>query len=76
MTYASTARTDRTIITISRADRSQPDMFQAENGEHQITIEPTGVLRVDLYGQTLLYAPGTWTRVAAAAIEDQPAVTS
>jgi hypothetical protein len=51
-------------------------MFQAENGEHQITIEPTGVLRVDLYGQTLLYAPGTWTRVAAAAIEDQPAVTS
>lgn len=65
MTYASTEQKDHVTIAISRADRSTPDTFVADTDEHHITVEPSGVLRIDLYGRTLLYAPSTWTRVYA-----------
>lgn len=67
MTYASTGDETRTTITISRTNKSEPDTFVVDRDEHQITVEPTGVLRLDMVGQTILYAPGVWTRVYAIA---------
>lgn len=65
MTYVSKVDESHVTITVSRTNNSEPDTFLVDSDEHQITVEPSGVLRLDLYGRTILYAPGVWTRVYA-----------